>query len=40
VIAQALTSYKHIAAASGTKEQLNGNAHTATPALGRSGMHS
>jgi UDP-galactopyranose mutase len=41
VIAQALTSYKHIAAASGSKEELNGNAHTTkTPALGRSGMHS
>jgi UDP-galactopyranose mutase len=40
VIAQALTSYKHIAEAAGTKEQLNGNAHTAkTPAVGRSGMH-
>jgi UDP-galactopyranose mutase len=41
VIAQALTTYKHIAAASGTKELLDGNGHTAkTPALGRSGMHS
>ena len=41
VIAQALTTYKHIAAASATKEHIDGNGHTAkTPALGRSGMHS